>query len=457
MAFLPFIAFALAFLSVHSAVALNNGAARTPPMGWSTWNKLKCKFNASVLLDVGRALKSSGMVRAGYRSLNIDDCWPLKQRASDGSIVPDPSRFPDGMRAFRDQLKAETGLELGIYTAHGASTCQGCVLLPPARASLPPAHVHCSCVLSVGRSLPRSFPGSLGHEVADAASYKAWGVVYVKNDWCWHKEENQTLHLDAFIAMRDALNATGVPMAYSIHWNFDDTPGPGCALHADCPEVLSSVANLWRVGGDIGSNWNAVLRLIDIDTDRASAGEANISRYAAPGSWNDADMLEVGNGMTAAQDRAHFAMWAMLASPLIAGNDPRSMTADTIATLTNADAIAISQDALGKQAVLLPRRASGGAGASARGAGPATQVWAKALANGDVALVMLNRQVAKGKGGATRIVAELAKLAGALGPAYANKTAASAHDIWRNETFDVVNAVGVTVNASSCAFLRLAF
>ena len=171
--------------TLHAAHALNNGVARTPPMGWSTWNTLRCNFNASVLLNVGHAMKAAGMVDAGYASLNIDDCWPLKARAKDGTIVPDPARFPNGMRAFSVQLMQETGLALGIYTAHGTKTCEG-------------------------------FPGSLGHEEQDARSYASWNVVYVKNDWCWHGEENQTKHLNAFTAMRDALNKTGVRMVHSI-------------------------------------------------------------------------------------------------------------------------------------------------------------------------------------------------------------------------------------------------
>jgi hypothetical protein len=296
------------------ARGLDNGAARTPPMGWSTWNKLRCKFNATVLLDVAAAMNSSGMVIAGYTSLNIDDCWPTKARdAATGDIVPDPAKFPGGMASFSASL-ARRGLGLGIYTAHGAKTCQG-------------------------------FPGSLGHEAQDAASYASWGVSFVKNDWCWHNQPNQSAHLAAFAAMRDALNATGTRMVHSVHWNYGDTTGPGgCAHGADCP--LPDVANMWRIGGDINAGWGSVLKLIDTETGHAAA--------AGPGRWNDADMLEVGNGMSADQDRAHFSMWCALASPLIAGNDPRTMSEATRATLTNAFAIAVNQDGLGRQAVLVP-------------------------------------------------------------------------------------------------------
>lgn len=185
------------------------------------------------------------MLAAGYGSVNIDDCWPLRERDAAGNIVPDPEKFPEGMGGFSKALRAK-GIGLGIYTAHGNLTCQ-------------------------------KFPGSLGHEKQDAALYKDWGVVFVKNDWCWHNDPRQSAHLDAFNAMRDALNATGVPMVHSIHWNYDDTPGPGCDRGADCP--LPDTANMWRIGGDIGPKWSSVLRLIDLNT--------GMSASAAPGAWND--------------------------------------------------------------------------------------------------------------------------------------------------------------------------
>jgi alpha-galactosidase len=190
-------------------------------------NAFHCNINGSELLEVASALKSSGMLAAGYKSVNIvrgprpavrharadrrcwqDDCWPLRERDASGNIVADPAKFPNGMGGFSKSLKA-LGVGLGIYTAHGNLTCQ-------------------------------RFPGSFGYETQDAALYKEWGVIFVKNDWCWRKEENQTKHLDAFNAMRDALNGTGVPMVHSIHWNYDDTPGPGCPRGKDCPLPLTS-------------------------------------------------------------------------------------------------------------------------------------------------------------------------------------------------------------------------
>jgi len=333
------------FWIIFSAISINaldNGAARTPSMGWSTWNKLKCSFNATVLLEVADAMVKSGMVAAGYTQLNIDDCWPLKERAKNGSIVPDPKRFPDGMAAFSKALRSR-GVNLGIYTGHGNFTC-------------------------------KKFPGSYGYEKLDATTYASWGVTYVKNDWCSNRQGFPAVpDLAAFNAMRDALNATGKIIAYSIHWNYKNTKGPTCAKDVSCPLPLT--ANMWRIGGDIGPKWGSILRLIDIDTPLAA--------NATPGAWNDADMMEVGNGMSLDQDRAHFTMWCMLNSPLISGNDPRKQSAETTAILTNKFAIAVNQDALGKQATLVP---SDNQTAD-------QQVWIKPLSNpkNSWAVTLLNR------------------------------------------------------------------
>eukprot|EP00041_Stephanoeca_diplocostata_P029771 m.886676 g.886676 ORF g.886676 m.886676 type:complete len:412 (-) comp23628_c0_seq4:1741-2976(-) len=331
-------------------VALDNGAALTPPMGWSTWNKLRCNFNADRLLQEADHMVSSGMLAAGYTTLNIDDCWMKKDsgRTATGEIIPDPNKFPYGMKNFSDEL-AVRGIGLGIYTAHGKLTCQ-------------------------------KYPASLGYEEIDAKTYASWNVVYVKNDWCWRNEPNMTKHLNAFNAMRDALNKTGRPIVHSIHWNYADVAGPGCPRNIDCP--LPNTANMWRIGGDIRPNFETgVLRLIDIDAPHAS--------QARPGAWGDADMLEVGNGMTVEQDQAHFSMWCILASPLVAGNDLSAMSVDTKRILTNKWAIAVNQDPLGIQASLVANNSNNTA-----------QVWSKRLSSAtategglhpEYAVVLLNR------------------------------------------------------------------
>lgn len=336
-------------------------------------------------------MASSGMVAAGYKSLNIDDCWPTRLRDVKGAIVPDPNKFPQGMRPFSDALSAK-GVALGIYTAHGAKTCQG-------------------------------FPGSLGHEKSDADAYASWIVVYVKNDWCWHKQPDASKHMDAFAAMRDALNATGKHIVHSIHWNYGDTPAPGCDRGVDCP--LPKVSNMWRIGGDIRPSFDSVLRLVDTDKDHAAA--------AGPGSWNDADMLEVGNGMTADQDRAHFTMWCILASPLIAGNDVRTMSNVTRGILTNPHAIAVNQDPLGKQGVAVDD-------------GNVTQVWAKPLSqpSGSLAVALLNRGPSPAK-----IEADFAQLG--------LKGTYNVLDLWADAKSlgSHSGSVSATVPATAAAFYKL--
>lgn len=280
--------------------------------------------------------------------MDIDDCWPLKKRnATTGDIVPDPERFPEGMSAFSRALSSR-GLKLGIYTAHGNLTCQ-------------------------------KYPGSWGHEAQDARLYAEWEVDFVKNDWCWHKEDDPKPHLAAFARMRDELaiqaNRTGRPVIYSIHYNTQDSnpPRPDCTRGAfNCP--LPDYANMWRVGGDIRPNWASILRLIDLSMSRVSA--------AGPGAFNDADMLEVGNGMTTDQDRGHFGMWCIMASPLVSGNDPRKQSAVTTSILTNRHAIAINQDPLAIQAHIVVAINTTDINA---------QVFAKPLANGGVAVAFLNR------------------------------------------------------------------
>jgi alpha-galactosidase len=274
------------------------------------------------------------------------------------------------MRSFGDKLRAR-GMGLGIYTSHGNLTCQ-------------------------------KYPGSYGYEAMDAAAYASWGVSFVKNDWCSNRSGFPAVDdLPVFDAMRDALGAAAAaagtpPMVYSIHWNYWNTkgPGPGCPLATSCP--LPAVANMWRIGNDIGANWNSVLGLIDVDEPLAA--------NAGPGRWNDADMMQVGNGMTEDQDRAHMTMWCMLSSPLVAGNDVRTMSNATRAILTNAHAIAVNQDLLGLQATLVngsahPTVPSAAAAPSfehvlARAAQtPPLQVWAKRLSSpaGAWALALLNR------------------------------------------------------------------
>jgi len=310
-----------------NALAVGNGLARTPPMGWNSWNKFACNVSEQLIKEIADAMVASGMKRVGYQYVNIDDCWQVS-RDSAGNIVADPVRFPGGMKALADYVHAK-GLKLGIYTDAGTMTCE-------------------------------KRPGSLDHELQDAKTYADWGVDYVKIDWC------HTEGLDPqkqYTKFRDALAQCGRPIVFSIcNWGRNQpwTWGP-------------ATGNLWRTTGDIQDNWASALKILDNPSQQHAEA-------AGPGGWNDPDMLEVGNGkMTDAEYRSHFSLWAMMAAPLIAGNDLRSMSQATKDILMNAEVIAIDQDAAGKQGTRI--RAEGG-----------LEVWAKPLKQkGAVAVVLFNR------------------------------------------------------------------
>jgi alpha-galactosidase len=306
-----------------------------PQMGWNTWNTFACSINEKLIKEAADALVSSGMRDAGYVYVNIDDCWH-GERDAKGVIHEDPQRFPSGMKALADYVHAK-GLKLGIYSDVGDKTCGG-------------------------------RPGSRGHEYQDALTYAGWGIDYLKYDWC------NTEGLSAkggYTTMRDALRAAGRQVLFSIcEWG-DNKPW----------EWAGNVGHSWRTTGDIYPCWDCefnrgdwsswgVLPILD--------KQAGLRKYSGPGRWNDMDMLEVGKGMTEDEDKAHFSIWAMMNSPLIAGNDVRSMSAATRKILTNRDVIALNQDPLGVQAWRFMNDGQ-------------LEMYAKPLANGEWAVMFLNR------------------------------------------------------------------
>lgn len=309
--------------------------AKTPPMGWNSWNTFACDINETLIKLMADAMVSSGMRDAGYVYINIDDCWHGERDAL-GFIHEDKTRFPSGMKALADYIHSK-GLKIGIYSDAGTQTCGG-------------------------------RPGSRGHEYQDAITYAQWGIDYLKYDWC----NTDGLKADeAYKTMRDALYSAGRPIVFSIcEWG-DNKPWTWA----------TPVGHLWRTTGDITNCWYCeqgfgtwvklgVLNILDKQND--------LRKYAGPGHWNDPDMLEVGNGLSASENRAHFSLWCMLAAPLIAGNDPRTMTPETKDILTNKDAIAIDQDVLGIQCFKLLDEGE-------------FEVYAKPLDKGDLAICFLNR------------------------------------------------------------------
>ncbi len=300
----------------------------TPPMGWNSWNQFGCNPSESLLKGVADAMVSSGMAAVGYDYVNIDDCW-MSGRDSSGVLQWDKSKFPDGIPALADYVHGK-GLKLGIYETPSNTTCAGKT-------------------------------GGLGHESQDAQTFASWGVDYLKYDLCQGQ-------MASFAKMHDALLATGRPIFYSVNPFY----GYGQCVPPSCSVDLVHVANMWRIEFDISANWGSFTGLIDYDKPLAP--------YAGPGHWNDPDMLEVGRGMSADEDKSHFGMWAMLAAPLITGNDLRSMSATTKAILTNPDVIAVDQDALGKQATVVATPAAN------------LEVWSRPLAGTNTrAVALFNR------------------------------------------------------------------
>jgi len=312
-----------------------NQRALTPPMGWNSWNKFQGNVDEQIVRAMADAMATNGMKDAGYQYINIDDCWQGRRDAQ-GFIQADPAKFPSGIKALSDYVHSR-GLKLGIYTDVGYKTCGGYI-------------------------------ASRGHEFQDAMTYSQWGVDYLKEDWCNAENLNS---VGAYTTMRDALLATGRPITFSI-----------CEWGSNKPWLWSAgIGNCWRTTSDIWphfdglldhTNWQqwGVLQIID--------AQKPIRQYAGPGHWNDPDMLEVGNGMTVNEDRAHFSMWCMLAAPLISGNDLANMSPDTLNILANKDVVAVDQDPLGVEAFV---DATNGT----------VELWFKPLANGDWALCALNR------------------------------------------------------------------
>ncbi len=326
-------------LAAPAAARKAEGLALTPPMGWNSWNHYGCNIDETLIKRTADAIVASGLRDAGYVYVNLDDCWH-GERDAQGMIQPDPQRFPSGMKALGDYLHAR-GLKFGIYSDAGEKTCAG-------------------------------RPGSQGHEFQDARQYAAWGVDYVKYDWCnTGSGLAQRNPREAYSTMSRAITASGRPMILSI-----------CEWGDNQPWLWGKeYGHLWRTTGDITNCWDCelghgnwlshgVLRILD--------RQVPLREYSGPDGWNDPDMMEVGNLASVAENRSHFAMWAMLSAPLIMGTDVPGMTSETRAILTNQRLIGIDQDPLGIPAMRWR-------------AYDDYDIWAKPLADDRWAIALLNR------------------------------------------------------------------
>ncbi len=324
-------------VSAAPTAALDNGLAKTPPMGWNSWNTFHCEVSAKLIESVADVMVSSGMKDAGYQYVNIDDCWLERQRNAGGELVADPKKFPQGIKAVADYVHRK-GLKLGIYESAGTTTCAG-------------------------------YPGSIGHEKEDARQFADWGVDYLKYDNCGDPQGES--YPQRYGAMSEALRQSGRPIVYSI-----------CEWGNKAPwNWAPAIGNLWRTTQDITPRWQT-----DMADNHYPQGitdildqQVGLSRTSHPGAWNDPDMLEVGNGyLTDDENRAHFSLWALLNAPLLAGNDLRKMSNQVTAILTNREVIAVDQDWGGRQGYRLRDDGS-------------SEVWVKPMSDGSMAVVLLNR------------------------------------------------------------------
>jgi alpha-galactosidase len=368
--------------------------AATPPMGWNSWNFFAGKVTDQDIRNAADQIVSTGMKDAGYIYINIDDTWEAERDAS--GVLHTNSKFPD-MKALADYVHSK-GLKLGIYSGPGLKTCAG-------------------------------FTASLDHEAQDAQLYASWGIDYLKYDLCSFRRDEMAakapndkaaqmrMMVAAYEKMGKALKDAGRPIVYSL-----------CQYGWDAPWEWAPAlgGNLWRTTGDVQANWGSIYNIIN--------QQAGLAKYAGPGHWNDPDMLEVGNGrLTLAENRSHFSLWAMLAAPLLAGNDLPNMKPEIKAILTNSDVIAIDQDKLGHQASHVYSDGE-------------VDVWSRTLSGGAMAIAVLNA-------GSDRVATHpfhlsLAKL-GLHGPQ-------KGKDLWTGKDVTLTDSMPIELDSHDTLLVRIA-
>ncbi|MGA2538836.1 MAG: alpha-galactosidase [Terracidiphilus sp.] len=331
----------LVFACWQSSAALDNGLARTPPMGWNSWASYELKINEGLIRATADAMLGSGMKGAGYEYIIVDAGWKAKNRDVDGKLRADPDKFPSGMKALADYVHSR-GLKFGLYTDAGTEDCVS------------------------------DAPGSKGFEDKDASSFAGWGVDYVKEDWCHTTGMSAQ---EAYTKMSRAILATGRPMVFSLcEWG-DNKPWTWAA----------PVANLWRTTGDSKDCWDCGRETMNKPGGYPRGwvlildAQQPLASFAGPGHWNDPDLLQVGQpGLTDEESRAQFSLWAILAAPLVATNDLQSMTPEIRDILLNREVIAVDQDSAGIQGTRVRVEGQG-------------EVWMRPLNDGSRAVVLFNR------------------------------------------------------------------
>jgi len=310
--------------------------ALTPPMGWNSWNQVGCTgLTAKVVEDAADTIVQDGLKKLGYEYVVVDDCWQ-SGRDAQGNLIPDPKKFPQGMKAVADYVHAD-GLKFGIYAVPGSQTCG-----------------------NYFSGYPIHGIGSLGHEQQDANLFASWGVDYLKYDWCRADINDHITQEAAYKKMEADLEATGRNIVFSMSDYGESKPwlwAPG-------------VANLWRTTHDIHPNWASLVQHINL--------QIPVTKYAGPGHWNDPDMLEIGDGgLTPAEDTTHFAMWCMFAAPLFLGTDLSKLTSAQLSLVSNPELIAIDQDSEGHEGHYVKAQSG-------------VEEWMRPLSGGSYAVAMFN-------------------------------------------------------------------
>jgi len=376
-----------AALLLGCASALNNGVGRTPAMGYNTWNDFRCSgITAANIMAAADKMVEYGLLQVGFNHLNIDDCWSVG-REPNGTLIPDPTGFPDGIGAVADYVHSK-GLKYGMYTDRGVNTCAG-------------------------------RPGSQGYEVIDANTFAGWGVDYLKEDSCNATQVPEEAFYQ-YGVMRDALNQTGRHIYFSL-CGWEDWYAP----------VGFSLGNSWRINGD-AYEWPYMVAAIFVNQ--------NLSTFAHPGGWNDPDMLVGSNPQAAVfvtpdQSRTQFSLWSVMAAPLLIGSNMLNMSGYDLETYTNTEIIAVDQDPLGIQSTVIWENCQNFTGIPA-----CQQIWAKLLSDGSYALCAVNYDVVEAYINCDETCF------GAIG-----MTAASVRDQWAHEELGVFTNLNITIGANGAS------
>ena len=369
--------------------------AKRPPMGWNSWNTFGNAIHETLIQETADAFVSEGLADAGYEYVVIDDLWEADERV-DGKLTWDMEKFPNGIPALAEYVHKK-GLKFGIYSCAGSHTCAG-------------------------------KPASYGYEEVDAQTFAEWGVDFLKYDFCYAPPGVDGPQL--YQRMGQALRTCGRPILFSLcEWGKHDPWTWGAKVGG----------HMWRTTGDIHDNWESILKI-------GFEQQAGLHPYAGPGRWNDPDMLVVGmygkgnvarGGCTDAEYRSHFTLWCLLASPLMIGCDVRSMNEATREILLNLEAIAVSQDPLGRQGYRVGK---------VSWAREIADVWAKPLQDGSIAVGMFNLGARDGR----RIAVAWESLG------LHDRRPCQVHDLWTHEDLGVFTGSFTTrVDQHDVTFVRL--